>query len=104
MPLDYVIENVPLGTGGAIRKALSHTAEEKVLVLNGDTFLQADFAAMLRFHEAAHAGLTIAVTHRSDVARYGRVLVEGKRIVGFQEKGRSGPGFINAGAYVLRRA
>ncbi|HZL51538.1 MAG TPA: nucleotidyltransferase family protein [Terracidiphilus sp.] len=104
MPLDYVIEDVPLGTGGAIRKALSQALEENVLVLNGDTFLSADYAAMLRFHEDEHGPLTIAITHQPDVARYGGVLVEGKRIVGFQEKGRSGPGFINAGAYVLRRA
>jgi D-glycero-alpha-D-manno-heptose 1-phosphate guanylyltransferase len=104
MPLDYVIEDVPLGTGGAIRKTLTHTAEENVLVLNGDTFLSADYAAMLRFHEDEHGPLTIAITHQLDVARFGGVLVEGKRIVGFQEKGRSGPGFINAGAYALRRA
>src|ERR1035441_2230093 len=49
--------------------------------------------------EAARGGAALP-----DVARYGGVLIEGKRIVGFQEKGRSGPGFINAGAYVLRRA
>ncbi|HEV2484468.1 MAG TPA: nucleotidyltransferase family protein [Terracidiphilus sp.] len=103
MPLDYVIENVPLGTGGAIRKALSYAAEENILVLNGDTFLQADYAAMLQFHAAEHAAVTIAITRQPDLSRYGGVLVEGKRIVGFQEKGHSGPGFINAGAYVLRR-
>jgi D-glycero-alpha-D-manno-heptose 1-phosphate guanylyltransferase len=103
MPLDYVIEDVPLGTGGAIRKTLSQALEENVLVLNGDTFLQADYAAMMRFHVAEHAPLTMAITRRPDVSRYGGVLVEGKRIVGFQEKGRTGPGFINAGAYVLQR-
>ncbi len=103
MPLDYVIEDVPLGTGGAIRKALSQALGENVLVLNGDTFLSADYAAMLRFHENEHGSMTIAITHQPDVARYGGVLVEGKRIVGFQEKGRSGLGFINAGAYVLQR-
>jgi D-glycero-alpha-D-manno-heptose 1-phosphate guanylyltransferase len=103
MRVDYVIEDVPLGTGGAIRKALSHAWEEIVLVVNGDTLLQADYAAMLQFHSAEHAALTIAITRQPDIARYGGVLVEGKRIVGFQEKGRSGPGFINAGAYVLQR-
>jgi D-glycero-alpha-D-manno-heptose 1-phosphate guanylyltransferase len=102
--LDYVIENVPLGTGGAIRKALQAAREEFILVLNGDTFLQADYAAMLQFHAAESAALTIAITHQPNIARYGGVLVEGKRIVGFEEKGRSGPGWINAGAYVLSKA
>jgi D-glycero-alpha-D-manno-heptose 1-phosphate guanylyltransferase len=103
MRLDYVIETAPLGTGGAIRAALLQTTEDAVLVLNGDTFLQADYTALLAFHAAEGASLTMAITHQADIARYGGVLVAGKRIVGFQEKGQSGPGWINAGAYVIDR-
>ena len=115
LALDYVIEEVPLGTGGAIRKALPAAGTESVLVLNGDTFLQADYAAMLQFHAAWRAGMTMAVTHQQDIARYGGVVLQAERIVGFEEKGRSGPGsrpgsgpgsrpgWINAGAYVLRK-
>lgn len=101
--LEYVIEEVPLGTGGGIRKAVHEAKEEDVLVLNGDTFLEADYAAMLRFHSSRQAGMTIAVTDQADIARYGGVLMEGNRIVGFKEKGGRGPGWINAGAYVLRK-
>jgi D-glycero-alpha-D-manno-heptose 1-phosphate guanylyltransferase len=101
MRVEYAIEHAPLGTGGAIRAALGEASEKSVLVLNGDTFLDADYAAMLRFHEAQAAGLTMAIAHRPDVARYGGVLHEGARITGFQEKGRSGPGWINAGAYAM---
>ncbi len=104
MPLDYVIEDLPLGTGGAIRKALTQAAEESVLVLNGDTFLEADYAAMMRFHEAERVSMTIAVTRQDNTARYGGVRVEGRRIVGFAEKGGTGSGWINAGAYVLPKA
>ena len=103
MPIDYVIESAPLGTGGAIRLALGQSDEESALVLNGDTFLQTNFAGMMEFHRAEGAGVTIAVVHQPDIARYGGVLLEGKRIVGFEEKGRSGPGWISAGAYILNR-
>jgi D-glycero-alpha-D-manno-heptose 1-phosphate guanylyltransferase len=103
MRLDYVIEETPLGTGGAIRLALSQAAEATVLALNGDTFLAADYREMLRFHSEERAELTLAVTTQPDIARYGGVVVESKRVAGFQEKGRSGPGWINAGAYVLNR-
>jgi D-glycero-alpha-D-manno-heptose 1-phosphate guanylyltransferase len=99
--LGYIIEDVPLGTGGAIRKALPLASETSVLVLNGDTFLQADYGAMMRFHLTKAAGLTIAVTHQTDVARYGGVIIKDGRIVSFQEKGQRTPGFINAGVYVL---
>ena len=103
LALEYVVEETPLGTGGAIRKALEQASERAVLVLNGDTFLDADYAAMFEFHQTEGSTLTIAVTRQADVARYGAVRVEGKRVVGFEEKGRSGPGWINAGAYVVER-
>lgn len=101
--IGYSIESAPLGTGGAIRASLAHATEENILVLNGDTYLGADYAAMMRFHAGQSAPMTMAVAHQPDVARYGGVLLDGDRIAGFEEKGRSGPGWINGGAYVLRR-
>jgi len=101
MHLEYAIESVPLGTGGAIRLALQKAREESVLVLNGDTFLDADYGALLHFHAVERTNLTIAIAQVENAARYGRVLTNENRIVGFEEKGRSGPGWINAGAYVI---
>ena len=101
LPIDYVIENQPLGTGGAIRKALEAASEDSVLAMNGDTFLQIDYAAMLRFHAEQAAPFTLAVTHQPNIARYGGVLIHNSRITGYQEKGSAGPGFINAGVYAL---
>lgn len=101
--IDYSIEQSPLGTGGAIRTTLALAREPAVLVLNGDTFLDADYAAMMRFHAAKGAQMTMAVTRQPDIARYGGVVIDGGRVTGFEEKGRSGSGCINAGAYVLDR-
>ena len=107
MAIDYVVESAPLGTGGAIRLALAQAREDSVLVLNGDTFLDADYAAMMRFHAAEGAPVTLAVVHRGDLSRYGSVTIEGRRVVGFEEKGRTGAGpkqgWISAGTYVLTR-
>ena len=101
--LSYAVEREPLGTGGAIRLALKQAREDAVLVLNGDTFLDADYAEMMRFHASEAATATLAVVHSDDVARYGGVTVEGNLMAAFEEKGRSGPGWISAGAYVLSR-
>jgi D-glycero-alpha-D-manno-heptose 1-phosphate guanylyltransferase len=105
--IDYAIEQTPLGTGGAIRAALGHAREKSILVLNGDTFLDVDYTGMLHFHEQQTAPLTIAVTHCANVARYGGVAVSGtgekKRITGFEEKGRAGAGWINAGVYAINK-
>jgi D-glycero-alpha-D-manno-heptose 1-phosphate guanylyltransferase len=103
LAIDYVVEHEPLGTGGAIRAALAQAHEPSVLVLNGDTFLDADLAALLAAHSAARAAFTMAIVHQPDIARYGGVVVENNRIVGFEEKGRTGPGWINAGVYAVRR-
>ena len=101
IPLSYSTEEEPLGTGGAIRLALRQATEKSVLVLNGDTYLNADYRAALAYHAAAGGVITMAVTPVENTARYGGVVVEGDRITGFVEKGRTGPGWINAGAYVL---
>jgi D-glycero-alpha-D-manno-heptose 1-phosphate guanylyltransferase len=103
MPLKYVIEEQPLGTGGAIRLALAQTQEQATLVLNGDTYVDMDFAAIAALHHSAHRPMTMTVTHVRDTSRYGGVLIEGGLVTGFTEKGLQGPGWINAGVYVLNR-
>ncbi|HCX34360.1 MAG TPA: D-glycero-D-manno-heptose 1-phosphate guanosyltransferase [Rhodocyclaceae bacterium] len=102
--LRYSVESEPLGTGGAIRLACGQVSGEEVFVLNGDTYLRADYRAMLDAHTSAAARLTIAACHVQDVARYGALEIEGGIVRGFREKGSSGPGWINAGTYVLGRA
>lgn len=107
MSLAYAVEASPLGTGGAIRMALEAAQEPNVLVLNGDTFVSLDYEEMLEFHVGSGAQVTMAVSPQPDVARYGEVVLvpddvmNADRVAGFREKGRSGPGWINAGVYVL---
>jgi D-glycero-alpha-D-manno-heptose 1-phosphate guanylyltransferase len=103
MRVDYAIEESPLGTGGAIRLAMAQARESCVLVLNGDTYVDVAIDAMPAFHVASGRPLTMAVTQVTDTARYGGVVVENGEVTGFVEKGRSGPGWINAGLYVMSR-
>ena len=97
----YAIEDSPLGTGGAIRKALAQVAEDAALVLNGDTFLRVDYRKLVAAHRASGAPLTIALKQVEDVSRYGSVALSGDRIAGFAEKQAAGPGLINTGVYVV---
>jgi D-glycero-alpha-D-manno-heptose 1-phosphate guanylyltransferase len=101
MPLAYAVEDRPLGTGGAIRFAAQGMSAQPVFVLNGDTFLELDHRAMLAAHVRAHGQLTMAVCHVPDAGRYGALDIVGGHVVGFREKGRTGPGAINAGTYLL---
>lgn len=101
--LRYSIETEPLGTGGAIRLASMHIKVDDVFVLNGDTYLGLDYRAMIEAHRNANAKLSIAVSEVTDVARYGALDIRNGIVRGFREKGQSGPGWINAGTYVLSR-
>lgn len=103
VPVHYVIEEAPLGTGGAIRLGLQHVQEPAVLVLNGDTYLDVDHSALLAQHLFNGCSITMAVIHVEEMSRYGGVVVDDGNVVGFIEKGRIGPGWINAGTYVLNR-
>ena len=104
MPLEYVVEAAPLGTGGAIRAALPFLHEERALVLNGDTYLPIDFRAMMEAAAGNGAEVTMAVVEQPDVARYGEVVLANGRVTGFREKGRSGRGWINGGVYCLPKS
>ncbi|HUH64243.1 MAG TPA: nucleotidyltransferase family protein [Terracidiphilus sp.] len=103
MAIDYAVEENPLGTGGAIRLALGQVHHADALVLNGDTYLQADFPALLDAHRHAGRAITMAAAWVEDRARYGGLIVEDGHVSGFAEKGIAGPGWINAGVYAMNR-
>ena len=47
LPIEYVIEDAPLGTGGALARAIAAVDEFPVFALNGDTFSDLDYQEML---------------------------------------------------------
>lgn len=101
MDITYSLEPRPLGTGGAIRLAASRLNGDAAHVLNGDTWLEYDSAALEDAARAAGASMAIALARVDDVARYGAVDIDHGRVTGFREKGEPGPGWINAGCYFL---
>jgi len=101
MALHYSVEYTPLGTGGAIRLAADQITALPVFILNGDTYLELDYPAMLAAHRRASAALSMAVCRVPEVGRYGALEIEGDTVYGFLEKGGAGTGDINAGVYLL---
>ncbi len=102
--LVYVVESSPLGTGGAVREALGQTNGSNIFVLNGDTFSDISLSNMGELHARNGGKLTMALSHVPNASRYGGVQVENGIVTGFLEKGISGPGYINAGCYLLSRS
>ena len=96
--LNYVEEDRPLGTAGAL--SLMQTPDEPLLVINGDILTQVDFRAMLAFHRENHAELTVGVRRYEFQIPYGVIETEGARVKGLQEKPEL-QFLVNAGIYLL---
>lgn len=101
--IDYSIENTPLLTGGAIKKALNLTQEEQVFVINGDTYFNIDFNIMLKVHQKMNSETTVAIKEMQNFDRYGTIAVESNKIINFEEKKYCKVGFINGGVYCINR-
>ena len=101
MPIHHSVENEPMGTGGALALARKYLRSERVLVLNGDTWLEPDFEAFA--DSAENSDFCIAGASVPDASRYGMLEWDASgRLVAFTEKNQSGtPGTINAGIYLI---
>jgi D-glycero-alpha-D-manno-heptose 1-phosphate guanylyltransferase len=103
LDLAYAVEEKPLGTGGAVMSALNLATTGALFVMNGDTVVDLDYSAMLARHIDTGVTASIAVVEVPDCSRFGRVLIEQDRVVGYTEKGYAGPGLISVGTYVVNR-
>jgi D-glycero-alpha-D-manno-heptose 1-phosphate guanylyltransferase len=103
--LSYSREEEPLDTGGAVRLAAGRTSSAPVLVLNGDSFVAADHAAVLAWFARSSRPAGMLLTRMRDASRFGLVhLASDGTVQSFQEKREDfGPGLVSAGAYLLRR-
>ncbi len=100
--LRYSVEQFSLGTGGAIVLALKDVDSSPVLVLNGDTLTEIDYGDLSAWSDSLVSSVGVVLRRVPDVRRYGSVVLDGDRVVKFQEKGKDGPGLVNAGIYVIR--
>ncbi|MDR1202769.1 MAG: nucleotidyltransferase family protein [Tannerellaceae bacterium] len=105
MQISFVIEKEPLGTGGAVKYALSQAEESDIFILNGDTFLGTDYAGMLELHQKTNAIATLALKRMEKFDRYGVVEVDdiSHRIIRFLEKQYCELGLINGGTYLIKK-
>jgi len=90
-------------TGGAIVNALDEFGDDPFLVMNGDTWSGFDIHAWVSWCEGQSELDAMVVRRVPDSSRYGTVELKDGLVHAFGEKLAAGPGFVNAGAYYLRR-
>lgn len=104
--LDYtsVIEEEPLGTGGAIHLAIQKTSSQNVVIANGDTLFKIKLEEVSALHDTQKAECTLALKSMQNFDRYGVVEINGDRkITSFKEKQFYQSGLINGGVYLLNK-
>ena len=103
--LSYSREITPLGTAGALRLALPLFNSNPVLVMNGDSYCDANLREFWLWHGNRQAKATLLLAPFLDPERFGQVQIDRDgKVTEFKEKGSSqGLGWINAGIYLLSR-
>jgi dTDP-glucose pyrophosphorylase len=97
--IDYLREDFPLGTGGAL-SLLPQVPDEPLLVMNGDLVTQADLGSLLDAHVAANRVATIGIRRYVHAVPFGCVDRDGDRVLRLEEK----PALtrdVNTGIYAL---
>lgn len=102
--IGYISEDMPLGTGGAIKNAQNFLSDAFV-VFNADILSDIDISDMIRFHKQTGAIATIAVTKVENPSNYGVIEHDDNGFIKtFKEKPQpdeSSSNLINAGIYIF---
>ena len=105
LEIEYVVEDVPKGTGGAIRNVAERLRADTVMIFNGDVVSGLDLGALLGTHAENDADVTLHLVKVADPRAFGSVPTGSDgRVQAFLEKTDDPPtDQINAGCYVFRR-
>jgi mannose-1-phosphate guanylyltransferase len=102
--ITYLVEDKPLGTGGAVKNA-EFLLEEPFFVFNGDVLTEIDLGNMARVHRETGTSVTMALTPVDDPSLYGVVETDAsgmvKQFVEKPSRDEAPTNMINAGIYII---
>jgi len=93
--INFSIENKPLGTGGAIKKAGKKIKDKSFIVINGDTITNIDLKKLIK-KENSIASIQLQT-------KFGIVQTDKNKIIKFDEKKEITNLWMNAGIYHLKK-
>ena len=101
----FSTEDRPLGTGGAVAQAARLVRSDPLIVVNGDSLCRVSYSALLDFHRASNAVLTIVGVPSGERTDVGAIRADAShRIVQFAEKANRTEEerrYASAGIYVM---
>lgn len=101
--IDYVVEDVPMGTGGGLLLSLKYLSNTTpFLLLNGDSFFDVSISELLKHHLANRAAVTFSLFRASEKGRYmGMQLSDDGRILSLEDKINRSDVLANGGVYIV---
>lgn len=98
----FVVEDRPLGTGGAIKNASKLAKNQKIMVMNGDSYNDINLYSV--YSRAQKYDFVLCGVNVENIARFGSLkLNKDSELVSFNEKKYTGPGIINSGIYIINK-
>lgn len=102
--IEYSYEPSPLGTGGALKNAEARLDPEFVL-LNGDTYLDIDYRALISSFRSCHCeALIVAFADKTRGLAGNLAVTADGRVTAYSKKDCSGMTHVDAGAIVLSKS
>ncbi len=98
--IQYVCEEKPLGTGGALGLLPHDEIDKPMFMMNGDVLTSCNLHSFLEFHRCQSGVASICVREYQYQVPYGVITNEGTQIKSMVEKPVQSL-FINAGIYLL---
>jgi dTDP-glucose pyrophosphorylase/predicted transcriptional regulator len=98
--IEYVHEDSPLGTAGALGLLPSDINNLPIIMMNGDLLTNVDFSSLLKFHNEQNSIATMCVSEYDFQVPYGVVELSNQKVVSIAEKPMH-KFFINSGIYVI---
>ncbi|NPA47490.1 MAG: NTP transferase domain-containing protein [Thermococci archaeon] len=101
-PVSYVEQLRGEGTAKAVESAKA-LVDGSFIVSNGDVYVDREgVERLVTSFRAENADAALLVKEVDDVSQYGSVIVENGRVLGIEEKSRSGRGYANLGLYAFK--
>ncbi len=97
--IDYLREDEPLGTAGAL-SLLKEQTDAPLILMNGDLLTKLNFGKLIDFHEEHKASMSVCVREYSYSVPYGVLEIEGAFLTAIKEKPKR-RALVNAGIYVI---
>lgn len=100
--INFIYEDQPLGTAGAIKHAQPQIGTNSFFCLHGDILTNIDLTLMAEFHQDHNSLATIALKPRMSQDYYDNVFLQGNKVVDFKPKKQGQTvSIVNTGVYLF---